>query len=116
MLPLTKHYTIIIIGIGILILGEITLLTPSLDFCFDLVSLKIVKFFDNSIAKLKGLAFHSLHARILGGIPFPPGINDGLQLLIVVKLQVCLQGRELSLCLLYESEWSFLNLGSGHSM
>jgi hypothetical protein len=115
MLPLAKHYTVVVAGIGILILGETTLITPPLDFCFDLVSLEIIEFFDDSIAKLESLAFHSLHTRILGDVLFPPGVDDGLQLLIVVEPRVRLRGSELSLRLFYESERFFSNLGSGHS-
>ena len=68
--PLTCFYTIVIM-IDILDIGEVTLLTPLLDFHFDLISLKLEKLMYDSIAMPEQLAPSCFGLGMPGDMPFP---------------------------------------------
>src|SRR6266403_2422631 len=108
-------YSIVAIAIefNIFIVRETTFLTPLLDCHFDLISLNIENLSDDGIAMLESLTLLFFHAGILGDVQFPLGVDNALQLLVVIKLHVCLQGRELPFCSFCEIEWFSSNHRSG---
>jgi hypothetical protein len=86
--PLDRLNIVIVIGFDMV--GEMTVLAPLLNFCFDLVGLNIEKFLDDDIAIPELFALLFFHAGILGDISCPLGINDGLQFLVEVEPRVWL--------------------------
>ena len=105
-------YCVTIVNI---IIRENPLLAPLLNFLLDFISLVVENFSDDSVTMSEFLTPLPFQSRILSDEFQPLGVDDGLQLFLVKKTCVCLQGRKLSPRSFCEVEWFISDRRNGHT-